>query len=98
VTGEEMSFQEIMSRLNLSSVEKQAVWLVIGVVCMLVVMLINYKFYSKIWIVVLGVSIALLIAVRFFGVVRGGTKGWFAIGKDFTFQPFSFGNIFSRVK
>lgn len=86
-TGEEMSFQEIVSRLNLSSVKRQAMWIVIGVVCMLAVMLIDYKFYSKIWIAVIGVSVALLVAVRFLGVERGGTRGWFAIGESMTFQP-----------
>lgn len=88
-TGEELTFDEILANLNLSKVKMQLIWLAIGFVCMIVVMLVSYRLYAKIWYAVLGVSLALLALVIVFGSVRGGTKGWLVISEsqNITFQP-----------
>lgn len=86
-TGEELTLDEILANLNLYSFSKQLIWVGIGFAAMLAVMFIDYRFYSKIWLFLLGLSVALLVLVILFGVVRGGTKGWFKLGEDTTFQP-----------
>ncbi len=91
--GEETTFLETLSRLNLSSVIKQAVWIAVGFVAMACVAMLDYHIYSRIWYVVLTVCIGLIVYTSFFGSVRGGTRGWIAIGEDFTFQATEVGKL-----
>jgi cell division protein FtsW len=73
-----------MSYLFLS---KQLAWAVIGTSLMLAVMRVDYRVYQRsalIWSLV-GVTVALLIAVFFFGA-RNGTQRWITLG-FFSLQP-----------
>ena len=85
-TGEELTFGEIMANLDFSMVGLQAIFFVIGIAIMLVLMLVDYRVYSKIWFLVLLAGLALLGLVVVFGSALGGTKGWIYIG-SFTVQP-----------
>jgi cell elongation-specific peptidoglycan biosynthesis regulator rodA len=91
--GEEATLFEMLSRLNLSSVVKQAVWIVIGFVAMACVAMLDYHIYSRIWYVVMVVCVGLIVYTSFFGSVRGGTRGWIAIGESFTFQATEVGKL-----
>lgn len=91
-TGEEPSFAEIMARLDLSYVKKQAMWLGVGIFVFAVVSLVDYRFYRKIWYIVLGVPVVLILLVSLLGITKGGTTGWFEIGV-YTFQPTEMGKL-----
>ena len=79
---------------GLDEFKKQAMWIGISVVMMIIVMLIDYKFIIKISPVLYGISIILLIAVLFTEPVNGATS-WFEIGDGlFSFQPAEVSKIF----
>ena len=86
---QELSFDQIIANLNFEMVLRQAKWLVIALVVMVGIMFISYRFYSKIWYLILFVSLALLTYIAFFGKTYGGTKGWINLTADgsVTFQP-----------
>ena len=73
---QELSFDQIIANLNFEMVLRQAKWLVIALAVMIGMMFISYRFYSKIWYLILFVSLALLTYIAFFGKTYGGTKGW----------------------
>lgn len=86
---QELSFDQIIANLNFEMVLRQAKWLVIALAVMIGMMFISYRFYSKIWYLILFVSLALLAYIAFFGKTYGGTKGWINLTADgsVTFQP-----------
>ncbi|MCI8444031.1 MAG: rod shape-determining protein RodA [Clostridia bacterium] len=71
---------------------KQCIWLSVSLVIMVVVMLVDYEFLTKISPICYGLFILLLIAVLFTSPVNGATS-WFAIG-FFSFQPGEFAKVF----
>ena len=91
--GEEADFFQIISRLDFKTVIKQVLWIVIGFAAMACVAMLDYHIYAKIWYIVTLVCIALIVFTSFFGEVHGGTRGWIAIGKNFTFQPTEIGKL-----
>lgn len=64
---QELSFDQIIANLNFEMVLRQAKWLVIALAVMIGMMFISYRFYSKIWYLILFVSLALLAYIAFFG-------------------------------
>ena len=72
---------------NLEEFKKQAIWIGISFVLMLIVMLIDYKILVKVSPIFYGISIIMLIAVLFTKPINGA-RSWFVIGDDlFSFQP-----------
>jgi rod shape determining protein RodA len=71
---------------------RQAVWVGIGLVLMLVVMSIDYHVLLDLSLVLYGLGIASLVLVLFMGVVRGGAANWLQIG-PFQFQPSEFAKL-----
>ncbi len=66
---------------------KQIIWIAIGFSAMFITaFLINYRFYKKYAKVFYLITLIAVIAVLFFGVIRGGAKRWFDFG-FFSFQP-----------
>ncbi|MCU6711096.1 rod shape-determining protein RodA [Paenibacillus sp. J5C_2022] len=68
------------------SVVKQLMFYGLGFGVAIVSVLFDYRIVLKLWHVMYGVGIALLIAVYFFGGIVNGAKGWFRLGA-FSFQP-----------
>lgn len=68
--------------------KKQAIWLGISIIAMIIVMLVDYEFMVKTSPIQYGVFIVLLVAVLFTSPVNGATS-WFDIG-GFSFQPAEF--------
>ena len=64
----------------------------VALCAMLVCMVIDYRTLAQRSLVIYGGLIVLLIAVMFFGVVRGGSRRWIPIG-GFTLQPSEFARI-----
>ncbi|MEL7609000.1 MAG: putative lipid II flippase FtsW [Bacillota bacterium] len=67
-------------------IKKQLQFLAIGIVVMLVASRVNYRFLDKMKWYIVGVSIAMLVAVLIFGVERNGGKRWFEIA-GISIQP-----------
>ncbi|MEG1753488.1 MAG: FtsW/RodA/SpoVE family cell cycle protein, partial [Christensenella sp.] len=85
-TGDESTFAEFFANLNLNSAVWQGVFFVIGLACMFAVMLIDYHNVGNLLEWIYWISIALLVAVLFFGKEINGTTGWFTFGSR-GFQP-----------
>lgn len=79
---------------GLDEFKKQAIWMGISFILMIVVMFIDYKILVKLSPILYGLAIIMLIAVLFTQPVNGATS-WFNI-KDglFTFQPAEISKIF----
>lgn len=79
---------------GLDEFKKQAMWVGISIVMMIIVMLIDYKIIIRLSPFLYGISIIMLIAVLFTKPVNGA-RSWFNI-KDglFSFQPSEISKIF----
>ncbi len=91
--GEETDLLETLSRLNFVTVRKHAMWIGFGFLALVCVGMLDYHIYSKIWYVVLGVCLGLIIFTAFFGDEQGGTRGWIKITSSFYFQPTEVGKL-----
>lgn len=79
---------------GLEEFKKQAIWLGISIIMMIIVMLIDYKIIIKLSPILYGITIISLIAVLFTEPVNGA-RSWFIIGDDlFSFQPAEISKIF----
>lgn len=73
---------------SLYYIKRQAVFVLIGLVVMIIASLINYKFYRKIAIPVFLVALGLLVLVFPFGASEGEAKRWLGIpNTPFSLQP-----------
>ena len=75
--GTEQGFRDILARLNLDYVQRQAINFLVGLAAMIVVMLFDYNIFKPL-IPYASIGIVGLLALLFlFGKVRGGAQGWF---------------------
>jgi len=65
---------------------KQAFWLLIGVVLMITVAFVEYRFYSDFAYVAYAVALFLLVVVLAYGMITSGAQRWIKIG-FINFQP-----------
>ncbi|MDJ0830001.1 MAG: rod shape-determining protein RodA [Desulfobacterales bacterium] len=65
---------------------KQLIWYLVGLVCMVITILFNYKMMDRHANVIYVVCIVLLICVLFFGKYVGGSRRWLALG-PISLQP-----------
>ncbi len=68
---------------------RQIIWLVVSLVMFLIAMLFPYKAYRKFIVPILGVSILMLVLVRFVGSTTNNARSWIELG-PFSFQPSEF--------
>lgn len=59
----------------------QLMWLVLGLICVYVIIKIDYNFFINYAEVIYWASIVLLVINDIFGSTRNGAKGWIAIGQ-----------------
>ena len=79
---------------NLDEFKKQAVWIGVSFIIMIVVMFIDYKILIKLSPILYGIAIISLIAVLFTKPISGA-RSWFVIGDDlFSFQPAEISKVF----
>jgi rod shape determining protein RodA len=71
---------------------RQLLWACAGLLILLALSRVRLDLYARVAPVAYGLGIAALIAVLLFGDVRGGTRGWFAVG-PLTFQPSEFARL-----
>ena len=79
---------------GLDEFKKQAMWMGISIIMMIIVMMIDYKIIIRLSPILYGISIISLIAVLFTEPVNGATS-WFEIGDGlFSLQPAEISKIF----
>lgn len=71
---------------------KQLVWIIAAILLVVIIFLIDSKFYSFFAYLLYGIAIILLIAVLLFGKEIHGARSWFQFG-SFHFQPSEFAKI-----
>jgi rod shape determining protein RodA len=71
---------------------KQFFWLLIGLVLMVTVAFIEYRFYSDFAYVVYSISLFLLLVVLGYGMITSGAQRWVRMG-PISFQPSEFVKI-----
>ena len=67
--------------------KKQFIWVGIGVLTLVLVSFVNYRFLKQYSIYIYGVSILLLLFVLFFGKEVAGSKSWINIASVVNIQP-----------
>jgi rod shape determining protein RodA len=75
--GTEKGLSDIIARLNLDFVQRQAINFLIGLAAMLVFMLFDYNIFKPLAIYAYIGVVGLLAMLFVFGKVRGGAQGWF---------------------
>jgi len=75
---------------------KQLIWIVASTVLILIILMIDPKFFSALSYTFYAICILLLIGVLMFGSEIGGAKSWFKIG-GFAMQPSEFTKIFTNL-
>jgi rod shape determining protein RodA len=68
---------------------KQVYWMLIGLAAVMVISLIEYRFYSDFAYIVYSVAIVCLLAVFGYGIITSGAQRWIKIG-SISFQPSEF--------
>ena len=68
---------------------RQAVWMAIALLCMIIALVISYQRFIDISYVIYGLIVVTLILVLILGKARLGAQRWFSIGA-FAFQPSEF--------
>ena len=71
---------------------KQLIWIGAAILVIIIVLLIDSKFYSTFAYVMYGIGCVLLMSVLLFGREVNGAKSWFEIG-SFRMQPVEFAKI-----
>jgi rod shape determining protein RodA len=71
---------------------RQAVWVGIGFVLLLIVMSVDYHVLLDLSLILYGLGLAALVLVLVAGVERGGAANWLQIG-PFQFQPSEFAKL-----
>ncbi len=71
---------------------RQLLWACGGMLTLLALSRIRLDFYARLAPIVYVISLTALVAVLIFGEIRGGTRGWFAVG-PLTIQPSEFARV-----
>jgi len=71
---------------------RQLLWASCGMLTLLALSRIRLDFYARLAPLVYVLGLAALVAVLFFGEMRSGTRGWFAVG-PLTIQPSEFARV-----
>ncbi|WP_421874938.1 rod shape-determining protein RodA [Marinoscillum sp.] len=68
---------------------KQLIWIATSIILIVLIMMVDFRFYDSFAYIVFGVFIFFLLAVLLFGQEVAGSKSWFQLG-SFKFQPSEF--------
>lgn len=71
---------------------RQLLWACVGMLALFILSSIRLDFYARFAPLVYAIGLAALVAVLFFGEMRSGTRGWFAVG-PLTLQPSEFARV-----
>lgn len=80
------------SELTVDYLPRQALWVALGVVALVVMLGVDYQSLTKFSLPLYLAGLVALAAVLFLGTVRGGAKSWFSFG-SFGLQPSEFAKL-----
>ena len=80
------------SELTVDYLPRQALWVALGLVALVVMLGIDYQSLTKFSLPLYVIGLIALAAVLFLGTVRGGAKSWFGFG-SFGLQPSEFAKL-----
>jgi rod shape determining protein RodA len=89
---QELTFHQFMGWLFDEYFFRQLIWYAAGVTGAVVICLVDYRTLARWSAPMYWLNILLLVAVLFFGSVRGGARRWFDLG-FFSLQPSEFAKI-----
>lgn len=81
-----------LGSLRSGYIARQAVWMVVGLAAMWLVSRVDRTLWRRWSVAVWACAVVVLTAVLVFGEVRGGTRGWFALG-PVSVQPSEFARV-----
>jgi cell division protein FtsW len=87
-----MLYSSSMVQVGARYLVMQSIWCVLGLVGALTMTLLDYRHLKKIWWLLLGAALALLVLVLVVGIVRGNARRWFLLGPA-SFQPSEFAKL-----
>lgn len=77
LTGDESSFSDYWSKLNVEYLQKHAINFLVALAALLVVIVLDYSVFKTFAIWIYAGLLALLALLFVVGTVRGGAQGWF---------------------
>jgi len=87
-----MLYSSSMVQVGARYLVMQSIWCVLGLVGALTMTLLDYRHFKKVWWLLLGAALALLVLVLVVGIVRGNARRWFLLGPA-SFQPSEFAKL-----
>ena len=82
-----MNLYSASYQTGLGYFKKQAMWVCIGIIAMIVISFVNNKLIKQYALYIYGFSLLLLLFVLVFGKEVSGSKSWITIGSFATLQP-----------
>ena len=93
---DELTFWEYVDTIDFGAASLQLVYFAVGMVAMVLLLLVDYNNLREYSDLIYWITVAMLVAVKFFGSEINGTAGWFKIfGRGF--QPAEFGKVFMII-
>src|SRR5690349_18700156 len=92
--GMVMLYSSSMAQAGPRYLVMQMIWCLLGLVSAILVTFLDYRLFKRIWWILLGVSVLLLVLVLVphIGVVRGNARRWFSLGPA-SLQPSEFAKV-----
>lgn len=85
-TGEEVTLAEKLANLNFSTVWRQFVWFLVGVVALIAAFSLDYNYLKEITPIIYWVNIVILLLLFALATVTNNTVSWYKFG-NIGFQP-----------
>ena len=85
-TGEEVTLADKIANLNFSTVWRQCVWFLVGIVAMVAAFSIDYNYLKEITPIIYWINIIILLLLFVLATATNNTVSWFKFG-NIGFQP-----------
>ncbi len=93
ILGASLVTQHAVSEVvGIQLLARQLLWACVGMLALFILSSVRLDFYARFAPLVYAIGLAALVAVLFFGEMRSGTRGWFAVG-PLTLQPSEFARV-----
>lgn len=86
VTGEEVTLADKIANLNFSTVWRQCVWFLVGIVAMVAAFSIDYNYLKEITPIIYWINIIILLLLFVLATATNNTVSWYKFG-NIGFQP-----------
>lgn len=93
---DEYTFWEYVNSIDLSESWMQIVYFGVSLIMLALLLIIDYNNLKEYSDIIYWITVAMLVAVLFFGSEINGTAGWFKLGGK-GFQPAEFGKVFMII-